>query len=167
MAALHKAAQVAASVAGGSRRAEASCQLYPVRHEILTCPAGAAAQVAEAKLWATVARALGAPDSMTDKSFKFKRMYTETLALFERARAPASLVACSPGPRPARWNAVESGLWIPSPACVGHGQHAQGKPSVLDQAQRACGERRPCAGSLGMGPGRRPHEQALEASSNL
>lgn len=42
--------------------------------------------MAEAKLWATVARSLGAPDSMTDKSFKFKRMYTETLAQFERVR---------------------------------------------------------------------------------
>ena len=43
-------------------------------------------QVVEAKLWATVARSLGAPDSMTDKSFKIKRMYTETLLQFERVR---------------------------------------------------------------------------------
>ncbi len=81
--------------------------MYLVHHRALARPAAAAAQVAEAKLWATVARALGAPDSMTDKSFKFKRMYTETLALFERARAPASLVVTSgEGQYPGKWSSL-------------------------------------------------------------
>ncbi|KAK9819161.1 hypothetical protein WJX81_005074 [Elliptochloris bilobata] len=55
---------------------------YKLWHTVMAY--GGYDMVAEGKMWATVARTLGAPDSMTDKSFKFKRMYTETLAQFER-----------------------------------------------------------------------------------
>jgi hypothetical protein len=40
-------------------------------------------QVSDRKLWATVARIFGAPESMTDRSHVFKKNYADALLDFE------------------------------------------------------------------------------------
>lgn len=60
-------------------------------------------QVSVNKLWASIARQLGAPVSMTNSSFALRTAYTRTLLHYEQASCASTKPSCaSPSAPPLR-----------------------------------------------------------------